>query len=96
MRDSSAESFCRDCRWRLFSRLEQIELFALLGQRQPIVAYVFDQLFDGRMLGVDVRAFVNAWQKAGLPVLSFLDGITERAHRDERRQVLVIAAKAVA
>ena len=46
---------------------------------------MFDQLLDGRVLGVDVRAFVDARQKARLPVLSFLDGIAERAHRDERR-----------
>ena len=75
---------------------EQIELLALLGQRQAIVADVFDQLLDGGVLGVDVRAFVDARQKAGLPVLRFLDRVAERAHRDERRQVLVFAAEAVA
>ena len=75
---------------------EQVELLALLRQRDAIVANVLDQLLDLRVLRVDVRAFVDAGQESGLPVLRLLNRVAVRAHRDERRQVLVFAAQAVA
>ena len=76
--------------------LQQVELLALLRQRDAVVADVLDELLDRRVLRVDVRAFVDAGQEARLPVLRFLDRIADGAHGDERRQVLVLAAQAVA
>ena len=46
-------------------------------------------------LAIDVRALIDAGQKAGLPVLRFLDRIAAGAHGDERRQILVLRAQAV-
>ncbi len=56
---------------------------------------MLDELLDRRVLGVDVRALENTWQKTGLPVLRFLDRVAVGAHGNKRRQVLVFAAQSV-
>ena len=76
--------------------VQQVELLALLRRCDAIVANVLDELLDRRVLGVDVRALEDARQKAGLPVLRFLDRVAVGAHGNKRRQVLVFAAQAVA
>ena len=75
---------------------EEVELCALVGQRDTIVANIFDQFLDLRVLRIDVHAFVHTRQEARLPVLRFLNRVSVRAHGDERGQVLILAAQAVA
>ena len=87
-------------RWRFFwCRLvqlpQQVELAALLRQRQRRVADVLDQLVDVGVPGVDVGALVDARQERRLPVLRLLDRVAAGAHGDEAGQVLVLAAQAV-
>ena len=56
----------RACR---LSDCTQIELPPLLGRRSSNCFDVLDQLFDIVVLAIDVRALIDAGQKAGLPVL---------------------------
>ena len=56
---------------------------------------VLDQLLDFGVLRVDVGALVDAGQKAGLPVLRFLNRIAAGAHGDEAGQILIFGAEAV-
>ena len=72
---SAASSLPRFAGADALSRSSKIELLALLRRRHAVVADVLDELLDGRVLRVDVRAFVDARQKAGLPVLRFLNRI---------------------
>ncbi len=74
---------------------QQIELAALLGQRQRRVLDVLDELLDLGVARVDVGALVGAGQEGGLPVLRLLNGVAARTHGDEAGQVLVVAAQAV-
>ena len=76
-------------------RLNEIELPALCRERQPTIFYMLDEFIDRRVLGVDMRALVNAGEKTGLPVLRFLNRVTAGTHDDETRQILVLAAEPV-
>ena len=76
-------------------RVEEVELFALFGQRRVVIFNVLDELFDLGVLRVDVGALINARKEAALPVLRFLDGIAAGAHRDEAGQILVLSAQTV-
>ncbi len=60
-----------------------------------MVLNVLNELFDFRMLGIDVAALVVTGQESGLPILGFGDGIAPRAHGNESRQVLVFRAEAI-
>ncbi len=75
--------------------LEQIQLAALFPRGQAAVADVLDEFVQLAMLGVDVGALKSSWQKPGLPVLAFLNGITTGAHGDEAREILIQGAEPV-
>ena len=74
---------------------QQVELQPLGLRRLVIVADVLDELLDARVLGIDVSPLVHARKESGLPVLSLLDGVPTRTHRDEAREVLVLGAEPV-
>ncbi len=95
MRASSWASWRRRLLVALVELAQQVELAALLGQRQRRVADVLDELVHLRVARVDVGALVGAGQEGRLPVLRLLDGIAARTHGDEAGQVLVVAAQAV-
>ena len=48
---------------------QKIQLLSLLPRRDAFVFDVFDQFFDGGMLGVDIGSLVDAGEEPGLPVL---------------------------
>ena len=73
---------------------QQIELGALV-RRSPSGTDVFHQLFKSRVLGIDIGSLINTRQKSRLPVLSFLNGVTTRTHRNKARQVLIFTTQAV-
>src|SRR5437762_11166299 len=77
----------------LVELVQEVELPALLLKRSVVVADVFDELLELRVLRVDERSLIHAGQESGTPVLGFLDGITARTHREESRQVQVLRAE---
>ena len=95
MRASNSASCWRSLLVPCVQLLQQIQLVPLLRQRDAIVADVFDQLFDRRVLRVEIGPLEDPRQEAGLPVLRFLDRVAAGAHGDERGQILVLGAQPV-
>ena len=75
--------------------LQQIELPPLLAPSDLIVADVLDQLFDLRVLGVDVRPLEDTGQERRSPVLRPRDRQAVRTHRDKAGEVLVLGPQSI-
>ena len=74
MRASSRASLRACARCSAFRCLQQIELAPLHRRRRMRAANVLDQLFDLRMLRIDICALINARQECRLPILESLIG----------------------
>ena len=75
--------------------VQQIELLPLFLQGGVVAADVFDQLFDSRVLRVDISALIDSRQETRLPVLCFLDRIPARTHGAEARQIQVLRTQPI-
>ena len=76
-------------------RLNQVDLTTLFVAAKPGVAHILDKFVNGLVLGIDKRAFVNARQERGAPVVRTLDGMSAWAHRNESRQILILRSQTV-
>ena len=79
----------------LVEALNQVELLALVAGECVAILDILNQLVDVGVAWVDIGACQNSGKEAGLPVLSLLNGISTRSHRDEARQILVFSPKAI-
>src|SRR5256885_1733949 len=75
--------------------VEQIELLALSGRGDVVVADVLDQFLQIGILRIDESALINTGKKARLPILGVLDRIAAGTHGDEAGEILVFGSKAI-
>ena len=75
--------------------LQQVDLFSLIVAGCVFAFDELDQFFEFGVLRVDVGALVYAGQETGLPVLTFLNGISAGTHGYEAGQTLVFRAESV-